>query len=129
MMVGKIQSYLNYFYNPRSKKADENTVEHRRREAREELTDGDAYIDGHKYPLQNWSASGYSVGPCNLEPRVGGRMEIEFHVPLPSRELVFKTPCVTVRRVQGEGLIGGTYLGVDLESRKIIDEHFQVSSD
>ena len=126
MMTSKIQRYLNNLFHPRSKKAEECTVEQRRREVREELADGDAYIDGHKYPLQDWSASGYSVGPCNLEPTVGGRIEIEFHVPLPSRELVFKAPCVTVRRIQGEGLIGGTYLGVDPESRKIIDEHFQV---
>ena len=121
-----MQRYLNKFFHPPFKKVEEPTVEQRRREVREELSDGDAYIDGQKYPLQDWSASGYSLGPCNLEPTVGGRIEIEFHVPLPARKLVFKTPCVTVRSIKEEGLISGTYLGVDPESRKIIDEHFHV---
>ena len=46
--------------------------------------------------------------------------------PKPAQELVFQTPCLTVRRIVVEGLIGGNYLGVDPENRKIIDEHFQV---
>lgn len=111
-----------------SSAAEQTTVEQRRREVREELVDGDAIINGEKYPLHDWSPSGYALGPCSLQPTVGGRVEIEFHVPLPAQKLVFKTPCVTVRNIQSEGLIGGTYLGVDPESRKIIDEHFQVVS-
>ena len=120
-MAGKIREMMNKLLRLQA-----TTVEQRRQEVRQELTEGDALIDGQKYPLQDWSASGYAVGPCNLEPSIGARIEIEFHVPLPAQELVFKTPCLTVRRIEAEGLIGGTYLGVDPESRKIIDEHFQI---
>jgi hypothetical protein len=105
---------------------EDTSVEQRRRDVRQELADGDAVIEGATYPLHDWSASGYSVGPCDITPRIGGRIEIEFHISLPSQKLVFKTPCVTVRHVEPEKLIAGTYLDVDPDSRKVIDEHFKV---
>jgi len=117
--AGKMRNFLKMLFNP-----DPPEAEQRRAEVRQELSGADAIIDGQKYPLQDWSASGYAVAPCDLEPTMGGRIEIEFHVPLPGRKLVFKTPCVTVRLIKSEGLMGGSYLGVDDDSRKIIDEHF-----
>lgn len=114
-----MRNFLKKLFNPEAPEPAQ-----RRGDVREELSGADAIIGGQKYPLQDWSASGYAVGPCDLEPTMGGRIEIEFHVPLPDQKLVFKTPCVTVRLMKTEGLIGGSYLGIDDDTRKIIDEHF-----
>ena len=42
------------------------STEDRRREAREDLVDGVATISSQQYPLKNWSASGFCVGPCMI---------------------------------------------------------------
>jgi hypothetical protein len=102
------------------------SVEERRREIREQRTDGDAYVDGRKYPLNNWSASGFAVGPCNLTPPLGTRLEIEFHVPLSEQILIFKTLCLVVRHVKDEGLFAGMFSSLDDDTRKSIDEYFEV---
>ena len=102
------------------------TLEERRRDVREELTAGRAVIDDQSYPVGNWSASGFVVGPCALEPEIGKRLKIEFHISLADRQLVFSTMCLVVRRDESKGMFAGTYLGVDPESQNIIDAHFEI---
>ena len=65
------------------------STEDRRREAREDLVDGVATISSQQYPLKNWSASGFCVGPCMIAPKPGDRLDVTFSIPLADRKLEF----------------------------------------
>ncbi len=101
-------------------------VEERRREMRAELTSGDAIIEVRKHPLHNWSPSGYCIGPCALEPSIGTRFSVEFHVPLPDQMLIFTCQVVVVRLVQEQSLFAGRFMAMDDATRNIVDAHFDV---
>ena len=102
------------------------TVEERRREIREQLSDGTVIIEGRSYPINNWSASGIGIGPTGFLPNIGRRLQMTARVPLESGVLTFDATCMVVRRSEKEGIFGGTYFGVDEESRAVIDEHFRI---
>ncbi|MDP6708289.1 MAG: hypothetical protein QF893_18250 [Alphaproteobacteria bacterium] len=65
------------------------STEERRREAREDLVDATAEIAGQRYPVGNWSAHGFCIGPSLMTPKPGDRLDIGFSIPLPDRRLEF----------------------------------------
>ena len=101
-------------------------VEDRRREVREEDVSGIAIVDGQRLPLRNWSAHGFCIGPCDLTPNVGDRMEITFVLTLPEEvlELTCQTAIMRVNPAKKE--VGGVFFNYNKELQERIDAHFDV---
>ncbi len=102
------------------------SIEERRQGVREELTFGDAFIDGSQYPMRNWSATGYCIGPTTFEPRIGSRYQTTFRLPLAGGELEFECQILVVRVDADSGVIAGKFQKIDPKTRQIIDDHFNV---
>ncbi len=102
--------------------------EERRREPREELTEGTATIDGKTYPLRTWSARGFCIGEVDFETSPTRRLDAEFSVKLPDQTLDFSCRIVVVRVIAGKQEIGGTFVKIDKQMQEKIDEHFAVFS-
>jgi hypothetical protein len=104
------------------------STEERRREAREDLTDATAEIAGQRYPIRNWSAHGFCIGPSLMTPKPGDRLDINFSIPLPDRRLEFSCRVGVMRYDKERQEFGGVFFNLDEEIQDIVDEHFQVFS-
>jgi hypothetical protein len=104
------------------------STEERRREAREELTDATAEIAGQRYPIRNWSAHGFCVGPCLMTPKPGDRLDIKFSIPLPDRRLEFECRTGVMRYDNEHQEFGGVFFNLAEDIQDLVDEHFQVFS-
>ena len=102
--------------------------EERRREPRDEVTEGTATIDGKTYPLRNWSARGFCIGEIDFEVSPTRRLEADFSVKLPDQTLDFSCRIVVMRVIADKQEIGGTFVKIDKQAQKKIDEHFAVFS-
>ncbi len=102
--------------------------EERRREPRDEVTEGTATIDGKTYPLRNWSARGFCIDEVDFETSPTRRLDAEFSVKLPDQTLDFSCRIVVVRVIAEKQEIGGAFVKIDKETQAKIDEHFAVFS-
>ena len=102
--------------------------EERRREPRDEVTEGTATIDGKTYPLRNWSARGFCIGEIDFEVSPTRRLEADFSVKLPDQTLDFSCRIVVMRVIAEKQEIGGTFVKIDKTTQDKIDKHFAVFS-
>jgi hypothetical protein len=100
--------------------------EDKRRERREDVSDGTARFRGETYPLKNWSARGFCLGPCVSEHKTGDRLDIEFSVPLAGHRLEFSCRAVVLRVDPEKQEVAGIFATVDEATRQAIDDHFGV---
>ncbi len=100
----------------------------RRREPREEVTDGTVRMSGETWPLKDWSRNGFLAKPCTAEFKIDDELDISISVPIPSRRLEFSCPAVLVRVDRGNQEVAGTYSEADAATRAIIERHFGVDS-
>ena len=99
-----------------------------RREVRVEIADATAEIAGQRYPIKNWSAHGFCVGPCSMTPNPGDRLDIKFFIPLPEQRLEFECRTGVMRHDWERQEFGGVFFDLDKDLQDVIDEHFQVFS-
>lgn len=100
----------------------------RQRDTREEPVAGTVKIGEQRYPLKNWSARGFCVGPCMMTPNPGDRMDIAFSVPLPEPVLEFACRTAVMRLDKARQEFAGVFFNLDEKTRGVIDQHFQISS-
>jgi hypothetical protein len=105
---------------------EERTAEERRREPREELTDGRMTILGESYPIHNWSVRGFMLHSCPLDRGPGDRLEVEVSIPLPGQRLKFACRAIVVRASTEQQRLAGVFVGVDKDTQATIDEHFGI---
>lgn len=105
---------------------EERTADERRREPREELTDGRMTILGETYPIHNWSVRGFMIHSCPLERGPGDRLEVEVSIPLPGQWLEFACRAIVVRADAERQHLAGVFVGVDKDTQAAIDEHFGI---
>lgn len=100
----------------------------KRREPREEVTDGTVRISGETWPLKDWSRTGFLAKPCTAEFKIDDELDITLSVPIPRGRLEFSCPAVIVRVDRDKQEVAGTYSEVDAATRVIIERHFGVDS-
>ncbi|MDP6709521.1 MAG: PilZ domain-containing protein, partial [Alphaproteobacteria bacterium] len=103
------------------------TSDQRNRAIREEAVEGTARIGDMEYRLKNWSARGFCVGPCEITPTPGDRLDIAFTIPLPDPVLEFACRTAVMRLDKESREIGGVFFNLDEELQEIIDKHFEVA--
>lgn len=100
--------------------------EDRRREVREDLVGGRAEINGEIYPVRNWSAHGFCIGPTILDAKPGDRLDITFHIPLAERTLSFKCRTGVMRCDSDRREVGGVFFNLSEAVQQQIDAHFNI---
>ena len=101
--------------------------EDRRRERREEVSDGTARFGGETYPLTDWSARGFCLEPCVTDHKIGDRLDIDFSVAIGDGRLEFNCRALVLRVDKERRQMAGIFATVDEETRQAIDEHFAVA--
>lgn len=105
---------------------EERTADERRRDPREEVTDGHMTILGETYPIHNWSVRGFMIHSCMLERGPGDRLDVEVSIPLPGQRLDFACRAIVVRADVEQQHLAGVFVGVDKDTQAAIDEHFGI---
>lgn len=105
---------------------EERTAEERRREPREEVTDGRITILGETYPVHNWSVRGFMIHSCPLDRSPGDRFDIDVSIPLPEQQLAFACRAIVVRADAERQRLAGVFVGVDKATQAAIDDHFGI---
>ena len=95
-----------------------------RREVREEVVDGMAVIQQQRFPIKNWSASGFCIGPTLMSPNPGEPLDIEFTISLPDPTLNFEARTAITRLDKEKMEFAGVFFRVEDDIRKSIDKHF-----
>lgn len=98
----------------------------RRREEREELSDGTVSILGDPYPLKNWSSTGFLAGACDLGLEEGQEVSIAVSVPLEGARLEFRCQALVVEANAEARELSAMFMMLDAEARAKIDRHFGV---
>ena len=101
-------------------------VEQRRRDVREEVVSGLATIEDRRYPVKNWSARGFCIGPTLITPQPGDRLDFAFSIPLPDPTLEFACRAAVLRYSERGREFGGVFLNPDEDTQSKIDEHFDI---
>ncbi len=98
----------------------------RRREEREEVSEGTVSIFGDPYPLKNWSATGFLAGACDLGLEEGKEVSIAMSVPLDDERLEFRCQALVVEVNAEARELSAMFMMLDAGARAKIDRHFGV---
>ncbi len=98
--------------------------EDRRRERREEVSDGTARFGGETYPLTDWSARGFCLEPCVTDHKIGDRLDVDVSVPIGDGRLEFNCRALVLRVDKERRQMAGIFATVDEETRQAIDNYF-----
>lgn len=100
----------------------------RRLEVREEVVGGTARIGGQTYQLRNWSPNGFCIGPVDLTPTPGDRLDIDFTIPLSDRTLIFRCRTGVMRYDSDVSEIGGVFFDMPEDVQAVVDQHFDIQA-
>lgn len=100
----------------------------KRREPRQEVTEGTVGMAGQTYRLKDWSRSGFLAMPCTADFKVGDELDVSISVSIDDRRVEFSAPAVIVRIDKAKQQVAGTYVELDGATRAFIDRHFGVDS-
>ncbi len=100
--------------------------EERRREEREEVSEGTVSILGDPYPLKNWSSTGFLAGACDLGLEEGKEVSIAMSVPLEGERFEFRCQALVVEANAEARELSAMFMMLDPEARAKIDRHFGV---
>ncbi len=98
----------------------------RRREEREEVSDGMVSILGNPYPIKNWSSTGFLAGACDLGLEEGQEVSIAVSVPLDDERLEFRCQALVVEANAEAGELSAMFMRLGSEARAKIYRHFDV---
>lgn len=104
-------------------KAAEAPVE-RRREGRRPVQDGDVEIGGVRYPLQDWSYSGFLARDYDGEHETGQRIEVAVSVRDGAEPIEFACKAILVRVDHAGGKLVGAFVELDTALRVELARHF-----
>ena len=100
------------------------TENSRRREPREEVDDGSVEIDGHAYPIKNWSTRGFMAKPCDVDCNIADQLDIKIAVRFASEEIEFRSHAIVVRIDKKRRELAAAYVMLNDVARLAIAKHF-----
>ncbi len=73
------------------------TEKDRRRGLREEVDDGSVKIDGHTYPVKNWSTRGFMAKPCDVDCNIADQLDVKITIRFARETIEFGCRTIVVR--------------------------------
>ncbi len=110
----------------RGKASPSKTNGDNRKEPREEVREGSVRIYRERYPLKDWSRSGFLTAPCALGLDEGKELNISVSVTLAKKRLDFDCKAVVVRANDKNEEVACLFVMIDRGARIDIDQHFGV---
>ena len=107
-----------------SKDKAEETPAERRREGRRPVQDGDVEIGGARYPLQDWSSSGFLAHGYDGEHETGQRVDIAISVRDGAQPVEFACKAILVRVDRDSGKLVGAFVELETALRVELARHF-----
>lgn len=95
-----------------------------RREGREFGVVGQVEIKGKRYPLDNWSSSGFAISGYDGALLRGDKTAIRAHVELDGDSIDFESHMIVVRVDLDKGVLGGVFIEMDRETRLMLANYF-----
>ena len=108
------------------KKLFSKTESDKRRQPREEVSDGTVRIYGNTYPVKNWNSTGFLAGSCDLDFKEGHEVNIDFSIALADTRLEFSCQALVVKTNRDTQELSAMFEWLDPEARERIDRHFGV---
>ena len=100
------------------------TEKNGRREPREEVDDGSVEIDGHTYPVTNWSARGFMAKPCDVDCNIADELDVEFALRFANEKIEFGCRAIVVRIDKKRQELAAAYVMLDEVAQLAIAKHF-----
>ena len=100
------------------------TEKDRRREQREEVDDGSVEIDGHIYPVKNWSAHGFMAKPCDVDCNIGDHLDVKIAIRFAIEKIEFRCRAIVVRLDKKKQELGAAIIMLDDAAQLAVTSHF-----
>ena len=100
----------------------------RRREGRERVAGGTVEIDGQRYPVDNWSYTGFLAGPYAGPRKAGERVDVRFTVEADGQGFEFACQATMVRVDPASQKIVAAFVDMEAGTRAKLARHFDRAS-
>ena len=100
------------------------TDKSRRREPREDVDDGSVEIDGHAYPVKNWSARGFMAKPCDVDYNIADQLDVKIAIRFPIEKIEFGCRAIVVRIDKKRQELAAAYVTLNDAAQLAIAKHF-----
>ncbi len=95
-----------------------------RREPREEVDDGSVEIDGHTYPVKNWSARGFMAKPCDVDCSVADQLDVTFSIRIARETIEFSCRTIVVRVDKKRQELAAAFVMLNDVAELAVAKHF-----
>lgn len=103
---------------------DEGSASQQRREMREDVVDGTVEIGGVRYPLVNWSYSGFLAKDFTGDHSPGDRVDVEISIGQGRKRFEFISKAALVRIDREGHKLVGAFVEMDRPTRIEIARYF-----
>ncbi len=99
------------------------TEKNRRQERREEVDYGSVEIDGHTYPVKNWSTRGFMAKPCDIDCNIADRLDVKIAIRFVIEKVEFGCDAIVVRTDKKRQELAAAFVMNDV-AQLAITNHF-----